>query len=115
MSEDFKLIEDKPGQSAQGISQQMETNFFNSAAADHAHRMRRLEMGAFGRILGSVAQAPMAISFFMIAFLAIGAIATLIAGALSKDSESWIKAFEHCLEFFGLVLGYIFGKGSKSG
>ncbi len=107
--------EDKPGPSPPGIDGKLEQTFFSAAKGNHDRKMRELELGIFGKVLGGEHNAPMSIAFICI-------VASLIFGAICSSVIFWgspsaaIAAKSLGGKDFSLltlVIGYVFGRGAK--
>ncbi len=115
MAGDFK--NDEPGDSPPGISGDLERNFFNAARGDHDHKMRKLELGLVGKLLGGERNAPTHVAAVLGGIGGLSAIGCLIAAGQVEPAQSdfWAQQFERALAFATAAVAFIFGKGgSKS-
>lgn len=80
----------------------------------HALKMRRTELGWFGRIWGDQAHAPIVVAFVMLLLSLCVSLTLWILGFRTGKDEFW--SGEAHIAFGGALtaLGYIFGKGSGS-
>jgi len=111
----LKFEEDKPGISPPGIDGNLEQTFFSAAKGDHDRKMRELELGIIGKWLGGENNSPIAIAFIcIVACLTLGAICAYIVFWGTPSAAAAAKSLGgKDVSFLTLVLGYIFGRGSK--
>ena len=80
----------------------------------HALKMRRAELGWFGRIWGDQAHAPIVVAFVMLLLSLVTSLTLWLLGFRTGKDQFW--SGEAHIAFGGALtaLGYIFGKGSGS-
>lgn len=108
----FELQEDKPGTSPEGVSGDKENRAFDKAAADHVHAMRRLELGAIGRLFGAEIAGQTAVATIALCLGGIFAFVCLAGALFSSQAPIFWQNFERCIAFMSACLAYIFGRAS---
>lgn len=109
----LQLKEDQPGQSPPGVNGKREQEFFDAARGAHDQQMRTIELGVIGRLIGGEANSPVAIALILALAAILFCIGCLVAAAVTKD-KVWSEMFERCLAFLGVIVAYVFGRGSRA-
>lgn len=115
MAGDFKP--DEPGASPPGITGDLEKNFFNAARGDHDHKMRVLELGLIGRLLGGEKNSAIHVAAIISVIGALAGLGCLgmAAHAGPEQGGFWGQQFERAFAFTTATVAFIFGRGgSKS-